>query len=229
MSGTHHSVVHAGDDWLLARFAGEGDPVAISLAIQGAADAIGRSGNWLEIVPGVADLAVRFDPMAETPAGAEMRLSQALDDATPLSPDDQPLVEIPVCYGGAFGPDLEQCAAQLGIGAEEIIRRHGETIVTVQMMGFAPGFAYCGQISDRLFVDRLAEPRREVAAGSVGIVGRQTCLYSLAGPGGWPLIGRTPVPLLDMTAETPFRLSAGMRLRFVPISAEEFQARQESL
>jgi inhibitor of KinA len=127
------------------------------------------------------------------------------------------LVEIPVCYGGVYGPDLEAVARHTGLPPQELIRRHAAGSYRVYMLGFAPGFAYLGGMDEQLATPRKAEPRTAIPAGSVGIAGGQTGVYPLETPGGWQLIGRTPLPLFDAQRNPPSLLQMGNRVRFVPI------------
>ena len=141
----------------------------------------------------------------------------------PVQDLDVSLVEIPVCYGGAYGPDLGDISEQLGLSRDEIIALHSSREYRVDMLGFTPGFAFIGGLDDALNVPRRGEPRVRLEAGSIGIAGGRTGIYTLAGPGGWPLIGRTPMKLFDAHAEEPFGLRAGMRVRFTPINPDEFE------
>ncbi|WP_274585298.1 5-oxoprolinase subunit PxpB [Neisseria leonii] len=129
-------------------------------------------------------------------------------------------VEIPVHYGGADGPDLGEVAAFHAISPEEVVRRHTETVYTVFMMGFQPGFPYLGGLPENLHTPRRAVPRTQVAAGSVGIGGAQTGVYPFASPGGWQIIGRTALPLFDAQKNPPTLLAAGDTVQFVAVSAE---------
>mgnify|MGYP000471040333 FL=1 len=132
-------------------------------------------------------------------------------------------VEIPVCYGGDHGPDLASVAQHNGLAEEEVIRIHSSGIYPVYMLGFAPGFPYLGGLDERIATPRLDTPRSHVPAGSVGIAGAQTGIYPLASPGGWRLIGRTPLTLFDPTAEDPVPYyRPGDSLRFVAVNEEEF-------
>ncbi|MEJ7664788.1 MAG: 5-oxoprolinase subunit PxpB [Hymenobacter sp.] len=134
-----------------------------------------------------------------------------------------PLVEIPVCYGGDFGPDLTAMAQHVGLSEAAVIQLHSQPEYLVYMLGFAPGFPYLGGLDARLATPRRATPRPLVPAGALGIAGAQTGIYSLPTPGGWQLIGRTPRQLFDAGRTPPTLLQAGDRLRFVPISAADFQ------
>jgi inhibitor of KinA len=132
-------------------------------------------------------------------------------------------VEIPVCYGGAFGPDLESVAEHSGLTPEEVVAIHSGGTYPVYMLGFAPGFPYLGGMDERIATPRLETPRAHVPAGSVGIAGAQTGIYPLASPGGWRIIGRTPLTLFDARAEDPVPYyRPGDRLRFIAVSEKEF-------
>ena len=132
------------------------------------------------------------------------------------------LVEIPVCYGGEFGADLAEVAGSHGITVERAIELHSSTTYLVYFLGFVPGFAYLGELPEELVTPRLATPRRGVPKGSVGIAGNQTGVYPLATPGGWRLIGQTPIPMVRPEREELSLLAIGDRVRFTPISAERF-------
>jgi inhibitor of KinA len=132
------------------------------------------------------------------------------------------LVEIPVCYGGEFGPDLDELAGMHGITAEQAIELHASISYLVYFLGFVPGFAYLGELPEGLVTPRLATPRRQVPKGSVGIAGNQTGVYPFATPGGWRLIGRTPIPMVRTEREELSLLAIGDRVRFTPISPERF-------
>jgi inhibitor of KinA len=133
-------------------------------------------------------------------------------------------VPIPICYGGEYGPDLDLIAARAGVGLDKVIEWHCAAEYRVHAIGFVPGFAYLGGLPKKLHVPRRATPRPNVAAGSVGIGGAQTGIYPFATPGGWNLIGRTPQTMFDLTAEQPALLRTGDRVRFRPITPEEFAA-----
>ncbi|RYL95928.1 5-oxoprolinase subunit PxpB [Sporolactobacillus sp. THM7-4] len=130
---------------------------------------------------------------------------------------------IPVCYGGAFGPDLHVVAALHGRSEQEVVRRHSETAYRVYMIGFTPGFPYLGGLPEDLATPRRKSPRLSVPAGSVGIAGSQTGVYPFASPGGWQIIGRTPIKLFDLKRDPPNRLQAGDRLYFDPITPDQFK------
>jgi inhibitor of KinA len=133
-------------------------------------------------------------------------------------------VEIPACYGGEFGPDLTEVCAIHGLTPAQAIELHASAEYLVYFSGFVPGFAYLGELPEALVTPRLAVPRRRVPAGSVGIAGNQTGVYPFATPGGWRLIGRTPVAMFRAEREGFSLLAIGDRVRFAPISAERFGA-----
>jgi KipI family sensor histidine kinase inhibitor len=137
-------------------------------------------------------------------------------------------VEIPVCYGGEFSPDLAEVCAMRGMTAAQAIELHASTEYLVYFLGFVPGFAYLGELPKELVMPRLSAPRRRVAAGSVGIAGNQTGVYPFATPGGWRLIGRTPLAMFRAEREGLSLLSIGDRVRFTPIDAERFGALEKA-
>ena len=141
-------------------------------------------------------------------------------DSTPLPLTRR--IEIPVCYAAEFAPDLGAVAALCGLAPAEVIRLHSSAEYLVYFLGFAPGFAYLGGMPSSIAAPRLPEPRRSVPAGSVAIGGNQTGVYPAAAPGGWRIIGRTPLHLFSPGEQMPALLSLGDEVRFVPISIEEF-------
>lgn len=190
-----------------------------------------------EWVPAFTTLTVYYDPWLVSENGQHppyervaATLRRMLPEAAasvaaaPAAP-----VEIPVCYGGEFGPDLDLVADHAGLTPAEVVARHAAPDYLVHLIGFAPGFPYLGGLDARLATPRKAQPRPLVPAGAVGIAGLQTGIYSLPTPGGWQLIGRTPLRLFNPAWARPSLLQAGQHLRFVPISAAEFQHRQEAL
>jgi inhibitor of KinA len=171
--------------------------------------------------PGYTSLLVDFDPLAMR--HEEVRtLIESLAGSGFSEANDSELVTIPVCYGGDFGPDLADVAAHTKLSADEMIRLHSSATYRVCFLGFTGGFAYLGGMPAALNTPRLVTPRRAVATGSVGIAGGQTGIYPTETPGGWRLIGRTPVRMFDPKADPPTRVQAGNSLRFVPIGRDEF-------
>ena len=188
-----------------------------------------------ELVPAFTTLTVYYDPWLVSESGRHQpyeRVAATLRQMLPFVPDTEAAtaaepVEIPVCYGGDFGPDLAFVARHTQLDADEVIARHAAPDYLVHMIGFAPGFPYLGGLDARLATPRKAQPRPLVPAGAVGIAGPQTGIYSLPTPGGWQLIGRTPLRLFHPEWPQPSRLRAGQHLRFVPISKAEFQRLQQ--
>ncbi len=183
-----------------------------------------------DLVPAYATITLHYDPTAWSGKGMPpfealsrevMRLwKKAGASALPLPR----LVEIPVCYGGDFGPDLNDVASLCSRSPEEVIARHAAASYRVYMIGFSPGFAYLGGLDTTIAAPRRSTPRLMVPAGSVGIAGMQTGIYPLATPGGWQIIGQTPKRLFLPSEANPCLLHPGDRLRFVPIDAETFHA-----
>lgn len=132
------------------------------------------------------------------------------------------IVEIPVCYGGEFGPDIHEVAKHGGVTEAEVAFLHSSVVYDVLAIGFTPGFPYLAGLADNLHTPRRATPRLSVPAGSVGIGGRQTGIYPLSSPGGWQLIGRTPCTLFDVNWETPAWLRVGDRVKFNPVTEKAF-------
>lgn len=180
----------------------------------------------VDVVPAFVSVTIFYDPPR---IGSYEQLCAELKDraarvVATASPIPARLVEIPVCYGGDFGPDLPQVAARCGLGPDEVIALHSGAEYTVYAIGFAPGFPYLGGLPVKLHTPRRATPRTQVPAGSVGIGSGQTGIYPLATPGGWNLIGRTPRALFRLHKHPPALLHAGDRVKFNPISPEEFAA-----
>ena len=181
--------------------------------------------KWLRnIQPAYCSLLITFDAAAVDHAEVQKTISK-LEKRAKKSPAAQPrLVEVPVCYGGEFGPDLEDVAEQHGLTAEKVVELHIAQTYHAYFLGFAPGFAYLGDVVEEIAMPRLETPRKEVAAGSVGIAGRQTAVYPFATPGGWLLIGRTPLEIFRKDREPMGLIAIGDQVRFRPITREEFLA-----
>ncbi len=223
-----------GDAALLLRLGDRIDP-AINRRVHACAMALrAQAPDWLaDITPAYASLALHVDAAkidGSDPLGFARDWTQGIlaripDDAAAA---ETRRIEIPVAYGGAFGPDLAALAVHAGIAIAEVIARHTAAGCTVAMLGFAPGFPYLIGLDPTLAMPRLATPRRHVETGSVGIGGAQTGIYPHAGPGGWRLIGRTPLRLFDAQRDPPSLLHAGDRVRFVAIDADGFAAMEAS-
>jgi KipI family sensor histidine kinase inhibitor len=176
----------------------------------------------LNLHPAYCSLLIRFDPRQTDHLNVE-RDVRALLARDPGGAEVAPReVEIPVCYGGDFGPDLAQLAKLQGLSVDEVIRLHSDRTYTVYFLGFVPGFAYLGTVARAIAAPRLSSPRRRVEAGSVGIAGRQTGVYPGPVPGGWRLVGRTPLTMFRPERDPMSLLAAGDQVRFRPIGEAEF-------
>jgi len=173
-----------------------------------------------DVVPAYSSVGVHVDPLRVDHAALDAVVSHEWDRAAAADDDAGSEVAIPVCYGGAFGPDLDEVAAHAGLSADEVVARHAAGRYRVYMLGFLPGFAYLGGVDPTIAMPRRDTPRTAVPAGSVGIAGVQTGVYPLECPGGWRLIGRTPVSMFDATQQRPARLLPGDIVRFVPLPPE---------
>ena len=174
--------------------------------------------------PAYCSLLVKFDPLRMRHGELEAILRRYLDRLEEVKLPEAQLVEIPVCYGGEYGPDLEEVSGLRGMKAAQVIELHTSVEYLVYFSGFVPGFAYLGELPKELVTPRLAAPRRKVPTGSVGIAGNQTGVYPFATPGGWRLIGRTPVRVFQAAREGLSLVSIGDHVRFTPISPEQFAA-----
>ncbi|HSL40013.1 MAG TPA: 5-oxoprolinase subunit PxpB [Desulforhopalus sp.] len=177
----------------------------------------------IEYLPSYRSLAVVYDPLRTSFAQLREELHQAYQSLAGIALPSPRLVEIPVCYGGELGPDLGFVARHNQLTEQEVISLHSGSDYLVYMIGFTPGFPYLGGLDERLHTPRLASPRKKVPAGSVGIANGQTGVYPIDSPGGWQLIGRTPLQLFDPGREEPFLLAAGDTLRFVAIDYPRYQ------
>ena len=214
-----------GENGWLATIRGNADVTSKALYANAVADTARKQPGVIDSVAGLESVAVRFDPAALQAGAAKTQLEDAfLTTPQTVSETDIETIEIPICYGGEFGPDLSALAKQIKLSENEIISRHSENAYRILAIGFAPGFAYVGPLDPALETARLKTPRQRVAPGSVGVAGGFTCLYPLPSPGGWRLIGRTPLPLFDPSSNSPFKFRPGARIRFRPINAAAFDA-----
>lgn len=177
--------------------------------------------HLLDLVPSYTTLMVQF---ALPPSEARALIAQALEGLQPDAGSGGRRHEIPVWYHASVGPELPVLAARSGLSEAEVVRVHSDRDYPVFALGFAPGFGFMGLVDERLASPRLSTPRKQVAAGSVGIAERQTAAYPAVSPGGWNLIGRTPVRLFDREREGFSLLQPGDRVRFVPVSRSQFLA-----
>lgn len=206
---------------------------SIHLRVQGAWRALAAAPLPAvgELVPAYTTVTVFYDPWAAVQAGAPengivtwltAQVRERLKNPPKQAKTPSRLVDIPVCYDGEFAPDLARVAAQTKLSPEEVIKRHSKAEYLVHLIGFAPGFPYLGGLPKELAVPRHSKPRMSIPPGSVGIGGKQTGIYPLATPGGWNLIGRTPLQIFRPEESPPVLLRAGDRVKFRAISPEEF-------
>ena len=220
----------AGDQAVVVELGDTIDPQT-NRRVHGLMDAIERAEvpGVFDLVPTYRSILVYYDPMRTSLSALQARVSELYIDLEDQAVEEPRTVEIPTLYGGQYGPDLEFVAEHAGLTPQEVIDIHSGTDYLVYMMGFSPGFPYLGGLSERLATPRLDTPRLKIPAGSVGIAESQTGVYPVASPGGWRLIGRSPVRMFDAEAEPPSRLAAGDYVRFVPIASEtEYLKLQES-
>lgn len=187
-----------------------------------------------DLIPAYASLAVLYDAARirqtiKRPARAWISdfITKALQQQTDTLTRPSRSLQIPVCYHPSLAPDLAAMAQQKGISETAIIQLHTAQTYTVYMLGFLPGFPYMGKVDTQLASPRLKQPRTQVPAGSVGIAGEQTGIYPLASPGGWNIIGQTPIRLFDPEAEEPCYCRPGDQVQFVPVSLETFYQMQQ--
>jgi 5-oxoprolinase (ATP-hydrolysing) subunit B len=167
----------------------------------------------VEVVPGMNNLTIVFDPLEADYESLAGQLDSGWDTVAETDAATME-IEIPVHYGGADGPDLAALARHVGLSVDEVVKRHTQAEYVVFFLGFQPGFAYMGGLDRTLHMPRRAAPRLEVPAGSVGIGGEQTGIYPAASPGGWQLLGRTDLKLFDPARNPPTLMQPGDRVRF---------------
>lgn len=216
-------ILPAGNSALTVEFGNAIDP-DINAQVIAFAEAV-RSlhlDGMIEVVPTYRSATVYFDPQVASASALAQRLI-ALAEEPPARPLHKPrTVEIPVMYDAGFGPDLPDLARFADLSIEEVIGLHTSVTYRVYMLGFSPGFPYMGRVPEVIAMPRLADPRMHIPGGSVGIAGLQTGIYPQDSPGGWRIIGRTPLRLYDPNRSKPFLLQPGDHVRFVPIDRDEF-------
>lgn len=176
----------------------------------------------IELIPAFCAVTVVYDPCVVTSSQLKLKFKKIIKKMGNISAFTPTLYKIPVCYDDEFALDMENVKAHTGLSRDEIISIHSGTDYLIYMLGFLPGFAYLGEMDKRLVTPRLESPRLEISQGAVGIGGEQTGIYPVASPGGWQLIGKTPVLVYDNKKENPILYRAGDYIRFIPISKEEY-------
>lgn len=216
-------ITNASDDSVLVRFEDRIAPEVARKVRQAGLSVRKALFPWVsDIVPSYNELLVICKPGSVKPSEALEAVKEAIEDSSESEASKPRLKRIPVCYGGQFGPDLEEVSRHTGLDQEQVIRLHSSTRYLIYMIGFTIGFPYLGGMDPRLETPRLAVPRPKVPRGSVGIGGKQTGIYSLDTPGGWQIIGRSPVKLVDITRMPPAILSAGDYVEFIPVCEDEY-------
>jgi KipI family sensor histidine kinase inhibitor len=184
-------------------------------------------GADVEVVPAYASVLIVYRSNEKSYSDRVSELKRLMGESDSDVFYEGETIEIPVCYGGAFGPDLDFVANHAQISREAVIERHSAPAYRVYMLGFMPGFPYLGGLQKELETPRLTTPRVKIPVGSVGIAGKQTGVYPVESPGGWQIIGRTPVQLFDPDREEPTLIKPAQKVKFVPISEADFYALEE--
>ena len=192
---------------------------AFSIALQNS-----KIPGIVELVPTYRSLMIHYDPGVILCDALVKRLRGLLGQLDKIEIPPSQVLEVPVLYGGEMGPDLDFVAQHSGKTPEEVIQIHTSTEYLIYMLGFTPGFTYLGGMSEEIATPRLKQPRVKIPAGSVGIAGAQTGVYPIDSPGGWQLIGRTPVRMYDAGREIPILPKAGEYIKFYPITQAEYDA-----
>lgn len=222
----------AGDSAIAVEFGREIDlninnqVAAMRTVIEAAIDE-GKLKGIVELVPTYGSLLVVYDQLAVGYAGLIEQLKILAEGLKGVEIPDREVVEIPVVYGGEYGPDLGIVAQLNSLSEDEVIERHSGAEYPIYMLGFVAGFPYLGGMDKSIAAPRKQTPRLKIPAGSVGIAGQQTGIYSVESPGGWQIIGRTPLKLYDADGEKPILLRAGQSIRFKPITEAEYEAMTE--
>lgn len=216
-------IVEAGDTLLLAELADRIDPSINARAIAAAAALRSQDLPGVrDVVPTFRSVAVHYDPLAADRDALRAALALAASRAGTSIDVAGRQVDIPVCYDSEFALDMDDIARHTALDRAEIVRLHTAGNYRVFMLGFLPGFAYLGGLDKQLAVPRLTTPRRAVPAGSVAIAGEQTGVYPRTSPGGWRIVGRTPLSMFSAESAQPSLLRPGDRVRFVPVDRREF-------
>lgn len=176
----------------------------------------------LDLVPAYRSLLVLFDPLVISRSRLQALVERLAASDREQETGPRRIVRVPTCYGGDYGPDLDFVASFSGLTPAEVVEIHTSSTYLVYMMGFSPGFAYLGGLSPRIASPRLDTPRTSIPAGSVGIAQQQTGIYPVESPGGWRLIGRTPIRLFEASREPPVALEPGDSIRFVAIDEASY-------
>jgi KipI family sensor histidine kinase inhibitor len=207
-------------------YLGEETSPAVAARVQAATAAVERTlgDDLIDLVPSYASLLIIYNPMTTDHLAVAHRVRSSLADLAAVSGAEGKLVELPVYYHPEAGEDLEALAERAEMHVDEVVALHAGTEYRVYAIGFAPGFAYLGQVDERIAAPRLATPRQRVPRGAVAIADRQTAVYPAISPGGWNLIGRCPVRMFDPQATPTMPVTVGDRVRFQPVDRDRFLA-----
>lgn len=218
------NILTAGDSSILIEFGKEISP-EINRKIKATVQLMKEQHieGVVDVIPAFCSLLINYDPRVISYDEIRERMQKLVKVDAKSGEEKKKIYEIPVCYGGEYGPDIENIAANAGLSVEEVIKIHSSRDYLIYMLGFLPGFCYLGGLDERIHTPRLANPRIKINAGSVGIGGSQTGIYPLDSPGGWQLMGMTPVKTYDPDREVPILVEAGDYIRFVPIDEEEYK------
>ncbi|WP_216831652.1 5-oxoprolinase subunit PxpB [Alkalihalobacterium elongatum] len=186
-------------------------------------------GEIVEWVPSYTTVSIYYDPFKSTYENVQQKVHQVIYKMRRVELPPRNIITLPVCYDEEFGPDLLDVAKYNKLSVEEVIKLHCKEKYLVYMIGFTPGFPYLGGLNPAIATPRLEVPRQLVEKGSVGIAGSQTGVYSLSSPGGWRIIGRTPVPLFNDKCSPPSLLNAGDFLRFESITKQQYRQIEEQV
>lgn len=216
-------ILTAGDSSLLVEFGQEISP-QINRRIAAVVQLMKEQQieGVVDMIPAFCSLLINYDPRVIGYQELKARVQNLVKVDLKSEYRRKRIFEIPVCYGGEYGPDLKNIADHAGLTEEEVIRIHSSKDYLIYMLGFLPGFTYLGGLDERIHTPRLSNPRVKINAGSVGIGGSQTGIYPLDSPGGWQLMGMTPVKTYDPSRKVPILVEAGDYIRFIPINEEEY-------
>ena len=221
-------ILTAGDSSLLVEFGHEISP-DINKKITATVQLMRQQHieGVVDVIPAFCSLLINYDCRVISYAEIKERIEALLKVEVKAGESTKRVYEIPVCYGGEYGPDIENIAEHAGLSVDEVIKIHSSQDYLIYMLGFLPGFCYLGGLDERIHTPRLANPRVKIAAGSVGIGGSQTGIYPLDSPGGWQLMGMTPVKTYDPDREVPILVNAGEYIRFIPVDEDEYKRIKE--
>ena len=223
-------IMTAGDSSILIQFGNVIDPdinAKIAATVQLMKEQ--HIEGVVDIIPAFCSLLINYDPRVISYDEMKTRMEKILSVEIAAGARKKKVYEIPVCYGGEFGPDLSTIAEHAGLSEQEVINIHSSTDYLIYMLGFLPGFTYLGGLDERIHTPRLANPRIRIPAGSVGIGGSQTGIYPMDSPGGWQLMGMTPVKTYDPDREVPILVEAGDYIRFIPVDRAEYDRIKEEV